>query len=918
MYRLILTLIALLGASSLLSQNTLIRGRVIDFDSEEPIPDVEVNLESTSFHVLTDALGEFWIFGADLPAGEQLLRFQKLGYRSQRMPVLITAQRDHVFPDVYLQTDPAEVETLIGVISLSEEQLDEDEGTSYSVSGLLQASGDVFHRAAAFDFSSTFFRPRGYDAADGKILINGLEMNKFYDGRPQWSNWGGLNDSQRNQVFTPGLEANEYAFGDLAGLTNISMQASRYREGGRISYAAANRSYIGRIMASYNSGLLPSKWAYSVLLSRRFAKEGYREGTVYDANSIFIAVERLLGSGHSLNLMGIYTPNRRGKSSPNSDEVYQLKGTAYNSYWGKQDGKIRNSRIKEVAEPVFMVNHYWDWSEKTQWNTNLGYQFGKIGNSRLGYDNVPNPDPSYYKKLPGYFLAEPGGPNYSSAYKAYSKFVEDGQIDWVNLYENNLLYGGTSRYYLYSDRNDDSQLMASSILNSRPSDRITLTAAVNYRKLKSRNFAFMEDLLGGNGYLDIDVFNQGDASQNDLNNPDRIVEKGQRFKYNYDLNAVDYSGFVQTEFSFHSFNFYLAGKLGKSSYQREGHYRNGSYPDGNDSYGKSKKLNFSSYGVKGGFTYFISGRHALKVNGAYFTKPPALRNSFSNARQNNAEVIRLKEEQVINLDGSYIFRSPFLTFRISGYYTLMQRSTNISFYYADGISIEEQTATTAFIQEVLTGINRENSGLEMGMEARVSSTVRLKAAAAYGQFIYKNNPELYVTSDDFVKPQFFGKSFLKNYKIAGGPQQAYQLGFEYNDPDYWWVGITSNFFSNAYISVAPLARTRNFYTDSDGFPIIDYDPALAAELLKQEKFDSYFLLNAVGGKSWRVKQYFVGFFISINNILDKEYKTGGFEQGRNANYKTLKKDVAGQQRVFGPKYWYGYGTSYYINFYCRF
>ena len=33
--------------------------------------------------------------------------------------------------------------------------------------------------------------------------MNGVPMNKFYNGRPQWSNWGGLNDLMRNQEFNP-------------------------------------------------------------------------------------------------------------------------------------------------------------------------------------------------------------------------------------------------------------------------------------------------------------------------------------------------------------------------------------------------------------------------------------------------------------------------------------------------------------------------------------------------------------------------------------------------------------------------------------------------------------------------------------------------------------------------------------------
>jgi outer membrane receptor protein involved in Fe transport len=63
---------------------------------------------------------------------------------------------------------------------------------------------------------------------------------------------------------------------------------------------------------------------------------------------------------------------------------------------------------------------------------------------------------------------------------------------------------------------------------------------------------------------------------------------------------------------------------------------------------------------------------------------------------------------------------------------------------------------------------------------------------------------------------------------------------------------------------------------------------------------------------------YIGLFVSLNNVLDKHYKTGGFEQGRNANYQSLKNDVNSPKRRFGPKYWYGRGTTYFLNLNLRF
>ena len=151
-------------------------------------------------------------------------------------------------------------------------------------------------------------------------------------------------------------------------------------------------------------------------------------------------------------------------------------------------------------------------------------------------------------------------------------------------------------------------------------------------------------------------------------------------------------------------------------------------------------------------------------------------------------------------------------------------------------------------------------GWRLGAEYQITTTLKIKTAAAVGQFTYSNNPELSLTSNSFNTPVSYGQSYLKNYKIAGGPQQAAQIGFEYRDPDYWWFGTTVNFFSHAFADIAPLTRTSNFSKDADGFPLLDYDEKEARSLLTQEQFDDYMLVNVIGGKSWLLKG---GYYVRI-------------------------------------------------------
>lgn len=938
---------------SAFAQLTTVKGVVRDATTGEPIPDATITIESTLLTTRTNATGEF-ILTENLPLGEQILKVEMIDYATKRFPIVINEGGIVDLDAITLEYDPSDKKDMF-IIAISDDNLlGDDNGLVDNISGLLQSSRDVFLNAAAFDFSATFFRPRGLDNANGKVLINGIEMNKQFDGRPQWGNWGGLNDVQRNQEFSPGMTASDYNFGDLAGTNNILMRASSYRKGGRISYASGNRSYTGRIMGSYSSGLLNNGWSYSLLISRRFGDEGFVEGTMYDANSAFAAVEKKINDKHSVNFTGIYAQNRRGRSTAITDEIFRLKGRDYNPFWGELNGKIRNSRMREIEEPILMLNHYWDISIKTRLNTNVSYQFGEIANSRI--DNggtrlvefndqevfiggARNPDPAWYQNLPSYQLRFPNPTplNFQLAFLSEQEFRQNGQLDWNRIYGANQLLanqGGNSLYAILEDVIADKQFTVNTILDHEINQNIRLNANINYRGLRSENFARLNDLLGGTGYLDVDFFadeNDNNISdeiaanlaQSDLRNRNRIVREGERYKYNYEINSDVVSSFVQAQFNYNKIDFYIGANVSNTTYQRIGLYENGFFPgEGNDgSFGESYKLSFTNYGVKGGGVYKITGRHLLQFNSSYYTKAPGIRSSFSNARQTNATVIGLDSETISSLDFGYIYRSPLVNGRISAYYAGFQNGTNVGFYFTQGLAGLGLNNADAFVQEMTTNVDRRNIGVEFGLDAQVTPTIKLKAAGSFSQFVFTNDPNLYLTSVDFDGPLTFGDGTtqLKNFHVSGGPERAFQLGFEYRDPDFWNFGVTANYFSHAYINISNLARSANFSLDFDGNPNNQYDPEIARQLLRQERFDDYTLFNVIGGKSWKVGDYFIGFFATINNVFNTQFKTGGFEQSRNANYNRVLEDQSREYGpLFGPRYFFGNGTTYYLNTYIRF
>ena len=916
MKKLIVSMLLLISLAGWAQATGSVSGTVQDSESGDAIANAIVKVKGSDVKYVTKNDGTFKI--DKLAPGKRILEISAGNYQVLYVPVIIVKGKNTDVGKISL--DPVNEFEGQSIITLSSDDLSDDETTTGNdnIAGILQSSKDTYQRIVAFNFGQVWFKARGYDSSQGEVMFNGIPMNKISNGRPQWSDWGGLNDVLRNQEFTNGLAPSEERFGGVLGSTNFITRASKMRKGGRFSNAFTNSNYEGRLMLSYNTGMLKNGWAVSVLGSRRYGHEGYFEGTTYNAWGGFIALEKKLNNKHSLNFTAFYTPNRRGKNSPNTQEVWDLGGKKYNAYWGWQGAQKRNSRMKEIKEPTFMLSHYWDIDKKTSLNTNIMYQYGTIGNSRIDYQGM-NPDPTYYQRLPSYYLRHQGAEDYENAFIRTRYFLDDApesQLMWDDLYAANELanlHDDPAYYLLYEDINDDKVLAVNSVLFKELTDNITLNASAMYKSVNSENYARIMDMLGANYYVDINKYAKESEKDNDLNHPNRIVKEGDKFKYDYNIDASIVDAFAQLSFTNKKTDYYIAANIGNTSYQREGKYLNGEYQA--TSYGKGDKVDFLTYGVKAGLTYKITGKHLLNFNGGYMTQAPSVRNTYANSRVSNELVPDVTTQKVSSFDASYYYRTQSVKLRLTGYYTQFKDMSEVSFYYVQGIS--GVTKTDDFLTAALYGIQKKNIGMEMGVEAKINPTLKFLGGIAIGQFTYDNNPNLRISASENDEATFV--SYLKNYKQAVGPHRGYSIGFEYRDPKYWWVSTNANLLTNNYVGLSALRRTDNFYIDpDDGTPITGVTQEEVDRLLAQERLDDIFLVNIVGGKSWKIKKYYIGFFASVNNVLGDTFRTGGFEQSRKGNFANFKEDAELEFPLFGNKYWYGRGTSYYINFYVRF
>jgi len=667
-----------------------------------------------------------------------------------------------------------------------------------------------------------------------------------------------------------------------------------------------------------STGMKENGWAFTLSGSRRWAQEGYIEGTFYNAWAYFLSAEKKINRQHSLGLIAYAAPSSRGRNGVSTNEAYDLYGSNfYNPYWGYQNGEKRNSRISNYHQPMFILTHYWDVNSKTSINSSVYYTFGRGGSTALEWYAGADPRPDYYKKLPSWDGDYGGTPEERD--ELWRTDASYRQINWDDMYainrnnidridnadgiKGNSVTGLRSNYIVEDRRNDKSHLGFNVNLNHEINSNVTLSGGLNMSRYKGYHFKVVDDLLGGDFYVDYDKWIERSELQdssymhNDLNVENNIVKEGDRFGYDYTTNINDYSVFGQAEFVYGNLEYYFGGTLKYNEFWRTGNMRNGKFPD--ESEGDSEKQEFFTYGIKGGLLYKITGRHMVRANAMYMTQAPWFRSSYMSSRTRDHILNDLRNEKIMSVDASYIYRSPYVKSRLTGYYLTLQDQVYLRFLYHEVLR--------SFGTYLMTGVDKKHYGLEYGLEAKVSQNITLIGVAALGRNLYDSRPDITITVDNVAEVLSNRTAYIENYNVGGSPQTALSAGFKYFSSYYIYGGVNVNYFDDMYIEINPDRRT----IEGPGNYGQDYPERY--NVINQEKMDpeSNFTVNVYIGKSWRIDyKYYISLNFSVSNLLDnRDLSFGGFEQYR---YDPFQLDK------FPSKYFYLYGRQYFLNLNFRF
>ena len=860
------SLMAVLLFSVAVTAQTSLKGRVIDESTQAPVVGAKITLANQNISTTTNSAGEFSLLYLE-PMDEEVLieadgyiaalelvnlladKENQLDAVSLQQDIVVQAQDEILLnlTEEEMSDDEGRSQAQASSSSASTDVFNANTSFAWSTARYrnrgYQSNVENYY-IEGLHFNSQERGQFNYSAMGGlndasryKEVLNPMEATNF--------TFGGIGQST-NYL----MGASRYAQGWKVGAAGTN----------RNYKARVNATYSSGVLA--NGWAFTAQVAYR--FSPYVDNKGIiGEGIKYYSLGYFFTAEKIW-ENKRLKLLTFGAPTERGQNAAVTQEVYDLTGSNnYNPYWGYQNGKVRNSRIVKSYDPTVIATFEYNIDEQQKLKVAAGYHYSWYSNSALNFFNAPDPRPDYYRNLPsfmwdgqianpnnetsagqlfdetgkhypwGLFIGEdmkgnslgsgfedpmnPGmmiGPSVDKT--QYLNLVnlwrnrdnKTTQIDWENIYAANIANNAndpnaSARYVLERRHNDLQESNASFNYVNTQFDHLKMTLGVEGKFSQGIHYKTIDDLLGGNQWIDIDAFADRDIKelatnsgfmQEDIVNVRKneiagdynniIKDNGRKFGYDYMIDMGNFKTWFQNEWTFNEVDLYYAIAFDYSMMQRSTKMLNGrawyltkiaedalaKNPAidntwkyyGRASYDKIKAAekagtlkagttymgdvhHFLDPAFKLGVNYKINGRNRLKLNALAETRSPYARDAYISQRVHDRVL-----ESIYTHDNAKSLKefygsseklaSADLTYEFN-YPIVRGRVTGFFTQSWNGTELNGYYDDEArtFVNQAMTGIDKRYMGIEAAAAVKLGTYFTLTGVASVGDYRYTSD-----------------------------------------------------------------------------------------------------------------------------------------------------------------------------------
>ena len=858
-----LILFSLMILSSFMSFSQ-ISGKIVDADSNQPLPGATILVQGTDDGVVTDFDGEFTIQAAT--AGSTLV-ISYLGYETQE----VIAQDGILVVALALSAESLdEIILTSGVIDLAEMRATPIAVSTIKASEIALKVGNmefpeimnttpgVYATKQGGGYGDSRISLRGFDQTNTSFLINGQPVNDMENGRVYWSNWQGLTDVASGIQIQRGLGASRLAVPSVGGTVSIFTKAAEKTEGGSLNQLVGNDGYRKTVF-NYNTGKNDSGWASSFLLSR-WQGDGYINNTSGEGYTYFFAVGYSPeGSKHDLNFSflgaGQWHHQRDVWVSIRDYQNFGSEGIdrRWNTNGGTLNGEEFSMRRNFYNKPLATFN----WDYKISDNIKLATSFygsagrgGGTGPRGNNFRNSTSDILPYQKDLTEHYLENGKGSrntdgsinfdaivahNQTSA-QPYSGDISGfaGQLIGSNGFRND----GVSREILVRRASMNSHDWVGAISNLEiNSGKFKYSIGVDLRNYTGYHYRVLNNLMGLDGYYSTGNRNSNGQIINTLVEASPFkstgLNNGAKIDY-YNIGNVGWQG-VNGLIEYNDdgkLTAVLQGGLSNQSFQREDLFDQPANP-------VSDTQNQRGGYIKGGANYNFNEVSNVFFNVGKISRQPQFGAVFPN--YGNDINPDLQNEEIQSVELGYGFTSSKLDFNVNVYSTSWgNRFVTRSLSNQQGVDGSAQ----------FRNVDVQHNGFEFEGKYRASDKLTFKGMLSIGDWRYTKDfsAELFDENQQSIGT---GTLYTKGAKVGDAAQFTSYAEVDYRLGNVVSVDLGYRFVDGLY---ADYSITDSQFTQPDN------DGAL--------KLPSYGLLD--GGVTVRIGKG-LSFRGNINNVLDTTY-----------------------------------------------